>query len=273
MEANWLGVAVAAYGLAAGAAAGSFALAGRAFRGTAETAVAIFLAAGVAAHTLSLALRWDRVGHGPFISMFEVLSSNVWSLSLLFLAAFLRVKAVRPAAAVALPVVFMLMAWMLSTSPDDGHLPATYRTLWLYAHVGFGKVFLGALLVATAIAGLVLLDRGGAGGPGVAAGGDAAAMERLALRFVVLAFVFESLMLVTGAVWAQDAWGRYWDWDPLETWAFLTWIAIAMLLHARVTFRVPPRATATMIVAVFALAFLTFFGMPFVSTALHKGAV
>lgn len=262
MEALWLGVAVAGYG-----AAGSVALSGIALRRGFDVVVATLLALGVAAHTLSLALRWERVGHGPFISMFEVLSSNVWSLTLLFLSAFVAVKAVRPAAVVALPVIFVLTAWMLSTHPDDGHFPATYRTLWLYAHVAFGKVFLGSLLVATAVSGLVLWGRTESA---VSGGGS---HERIAMRFLVLAFVFESLMLVTGAIWAQDAWGRYWAWDPLETWSFLTWIAIAFLLHTRVTYRVPPRATAAMIVAVFALAFLTFFGMPFVSTALHKGAV
>lgn len=262
-ESAWLGVAVLGYGLA-----GAAALAGGAIRGRADGAVASLLAGGVAAHTVSLALRWERVGHGPFISMFEVLSSNVWSLSLLFLVAFLKVRAVRPAAAVGLPVIFILMAWMLGTHPDDGHLPATYRTLWLYAHVAFGKVFLGALLVASAVAGLMLLARLGRRAPA-----DEGPRELLVMRFVALAFVFESLMLVTGAVWAQDAWGRFWAWDPLETWSFLTWLAIAMLLHARVTLRVPPAATAAMVVTVFALAFLTFFGVPFVSTALHKGAV
>jgi ABC-type transport system involved in cytochrome c biogenesis permease subunit len=268
MESATLGIAVAGYGLA-----GAGAVAGAMLRRGFDAAIAALLAAGLAAHTVSLALRWERVGHGPFISMFEVLSSNVWSLTLLFLAAFVAARAVRPAAAVALPVIFVLMAWMLATHPDDGHLPATYQTLWLYAHVGFGKVFLGSLLVATAISGLLLL--GGAGRSWRLATGDRddGAMERLALRFLVLSFLFESLMLVTGAIWAQDAWGRYWAWDPLETWSFLTWIAIAFLLHARVTLRVTPRVTAAMIVAVFALAFLTFFGMPFVSTALHKGAV
>jgi ABC-type transport system involved in cytochrome c biogenesis permease subunit len=268
MEALSLGVAVAGYGLA-----GSAAIAGPVLRQRLEAAVAALLFVGVAAHTLSLALRWGRVGHGPFISMFEVLSSNVWSLTLLFLVAFLLVRAVRPAAAIALPVIFVLMAWMLGTHPDDGHLPATYRTLWLYAHVAFGKVFLGALLVASAVSGVLLLRRAGLGGPALAGAGDPVALERLALRFLVIAFLFESMMLLTGAIWAQDAWGRYWAWDPLETWSFLTWMAIAFLLHVRVTLRVPAHATAAMIVAVFALAFLTFFGVPFVSTALHKGAV
>jgi len=268
MEAALLGVAVAAYGGAGSAAVGGTILGRRV-----DAAVAGLLAGGLAAHTVSLALRWDRVGHGPFISMFEVLSSNVWSLTLVFLLAFLRVRAVRPAAAVALPFVFVLLAWTLATHPDDGHFPATYRTLWLYAHVAFGKVFLGALLVATALAALVLAGPRGLATLGRAGVEGEVAAESLVLRFVALAFVFESLMLVTGAIWAQDAWGRYWAWDPLETWSFLTWIALAGALHARLAWRLGPRVTSAMVIAVFALAVLTFFGVPFVSTSLHKGAV
>ena len=90
---------------------------------------------------------------------------------------------------------------------------------------------------------------------------------------MILGFVFETLMLIAGAIWAQDAWGRYWGWDPLETWAFLTWLALAFFIHLRVTFKLRPRAGAYAIITVFVLAFLTFFGVPFVSTAPHKGAV
>jgi hypothetical protein len=52
--------------------------------------------------------------------------------------------------------------------------------------------------------------------------------------------VFDTLMLIVGAVWAQDAWGRYWAWDPLETWAFASWLALAAALHARATLRPAP---------------------------------
>jgi ABC-type transport system involved in cytochrome c biogenesis permease subunit len=278
MESFALGAAAIAYGLA-----GCIAAAAAIFGKRPTRAVAAVLAFGLAAHALSLGLRWERVGHGPFIAMFEVLSSNAWSLTLAFFVAYLVVPAVRPAAAAVLPVVFLLMAWTLSTFPDDGHLPASYATLWLYAHVAFGKVFLGALLVATGVSALLLwrdarpvfaggADAGGGGTGGSPIGGDPG-LELLAMRFVALSFVFESLMLVTGAIWAQGAWGRYWDWDPLETWAFVTWLAIAALLHARLTLRLAPRQTALLVIAVFAIAFLTFFGIPFVSTALHKGAV
>jgi ABC-type transport system involved in cytochrome c biogenesis permease subunit len=90
---------------------------------------------------------------------------------------------------------------------------------------------------------------------------------------MALALVFDSLMLITGAIWAQDAWGRYWAWDPLETSSFITWILLAFALHLRVTYRSSPRQGAWMAITVFLLAFITFFGVPFVSTAPHKGAV
>ena len=80
-------------------------------------------------------------------------------------------------------------------------------------------------------------------------------------------------MLIVGAVWAQDAWGRYWGWDPLESWAFATWVALAALLHARATLRPSPALHGAWLAGVFVIAFLTFFGVPFISTAPHKGAL
>ena len=98
-------------------------------------------------------------------------------------------------------------------------------------------------------------------------------LDELAYRCMALGFIFETLMLIAGAIWAQDAWGRYWAWDPLETWAFVTWLTLAFALHARATSRLSPRAASWLVIAVFVIAFLTFFGVPFVSTSPHKGAV
>jgi ABC-type transport system involved in cytochrome c biogenesis permease subunit len=97
--------------------------------------------------------------------------------------------------------------------------------------------------------------------------------DELAHRFAAYALVFDTLMLIVGAVWAQDAWGRYWAWDPLETWAFASWLALAAALHARATLRPAPALFGLWLAGVFTLAFLTFFGVPFISTAPHKGAV
>lgn len=222
---------------------------------------------------VGIALRWARIGHGPFLNMFEILASSLFSLGLLWRIASWRLPLLRDSGPVALSLLAVLAAWMLTVDPIDSHLPPTYEMPVLWFHVALGKVFLGCALVATGLAG-VLLARGTARGalwfrrmPGDAA------LDALAWRFMLAALVFESLMLIAGAVWAQDAWGRFWAWDPLETWAFVTWLALVAAVHARLTWRVGPRSGALMIAAVFAIAFLTFFGVPFVSLAPHKGAV
>lgn len=268
IETLCLGAAVAAY-----LWGGLLAIAGLARRADHGRATMLLLCAAVALHGAALGLRWARLGHGPFITMHEVLSSNVWSLALVFVLAAWRYRALRSAAAAVMPVLFVMMAWMAVTDPAPGHQPATYRTVWLFVHVGLGKVFLGCVLVAVGLSVLILLRASRLDLPGLAALPDDTRLERLAFRFMVVGFLFESLMLVAGAIWAQDAWGRYWAWDPLETWAFVTWVSLAGFIHARVTFPVAPAGAALMVLGVFALAFLTFFGVPFVSTAPHKGAI
>jgi ABC-type transport system involved in cytochrome c biogenesis permease subunit len=86
------------------------------------------------------------------------------------------------------------------------------------------------------------------------------------------AFICHSFMLVAGAVWAHSAWGHYWSWDPLETWTLVTWLMLGGTLHARATFRNMPQGMGhVLVLAAFAVAFLTFFGVPFFSIAPHKG--
>jgi len=268
VEMNWLWSGILAY-VAAGIVAVTAAVMGK----RPERTILVLMALGLALHTVALGLRWVRLGHGPFVTLFEILSSNLWSLTLMYAIAYWRVQAVRPAACVVMPVLFLMMGWLAVTHPGEGHFPPTYRTVWLFVHIGFGKIFLGAVLVAVGIAGIVLLRARGALPRLTDQLPDDHALDELAFRFMVLGFLFESLMLVAGAIWAQQAWGRYWNWDPLETWSFLTWLSLAFYLHLRVTWRLAPQPAATAIMVVFALAFLTFFGVPFISTAPHKGAI
>ncbi len=267
-ELQLLWTALLLYTLAGSTAIGATVLAKRPQR-----VILAMILLGLCVHTLSLGLRWERLGHGPFITLFEILSSNVWSLLLIFAVAYWRVPAVRPAAVVIMPVLFVMMAWLLATSSGEGHYPPTYRTIWLYVHVLFGKVFLGAVLIAVGIAGLILLRHALMRFACLAERPDGARLENLAFRFMMLGFIFETLMLIAGAVWAQDAWGRYWAWDPLETWSFITWLTLALFIHLRVTVKLGPCHSAALMMAVFVVAFLTFFGVPFISTAPHQGAV
>ena len=266
MLALWAGIAL--YTLA-----GSLAVAGVLLRRRPESAVLALIALGLAVHGAAIGLRWERLGHGPFITMFEVLSSNVWSLTAIFALAYWRLPPVRPIAAIVMPLLFVMMAWLALEDPRDDHLPPTYHTSLLYIHVAFGKVFLGSILVAVGLGGIVLARRFRAGAAWFARLPGDVQLDELAYRFLALGFIFETLMLITGAIWAQDAWGRWWAWDPLETWAFLTWLLLAFTLHLRATLKPGPRVGAALAIGVFVLAFLTFFGVPFVSTAPHQGVI
>ena len=230
------------------------------------------LGAGVALHAASLMWRWQALGHGPFTTMHEILSSSLWSLSLVLVLGAARLREVRAAVRMAVPVLAVLSAWMLMADARPGHLPPTYDTPLLYVHTVVGKVFLGLMLIAVSVSMVPVAGRhaGQVATPGGAA--DDRCTD-LAHRFAAGAFVCHSLMLIVGAVWAQDAWGRYWAWDPLETWAFLTWLALAAALHARITVPAASTVQALWWTGVFVLAFLTFFGVPFLSTSPHKGAV
>jgi ABC-type transport system involved in cytochrome c biogenesis permease subunit len=231
------------------------------------------LVLGLALHAASLGLRWERLGHGPFITLFEILSSNAWSLTLVFAVAYWRYPAVRASAALVMPVIFILLGWMALSSSHEGHFPQTYRTPWLYIHVGLSKLFLGTVLVAVGMAGIILLRRSGFGRSRFARLPDDERLDDLAYRYMALGIIFQTLMLISGGIWAQDAWGRYWAWDPLETWSFITWLLLAFALHWRLAMGRSATVGACMIVGVFAFAFLTFFGVPFLSEAPHKGAV
>ncbi len=252
---------------------GSLAIGGVVFRKRPELAVLALVLAGWGLHTAAIAVRWDRLGQGPFLTMFEALSSNVWSLVLVYFIAYARIPQIRPSAAVVMPILFIMMGWLMLSSPGEAHLPQTFRTPWLFIHVGLGKVFLGAVLVAVGLGGVVLARATSVGQAWFARLPDDARLDELAYRFLLVGLIFETLMLIAGAIWAQDAWGRYWAWDPLETWAFITWLALAFTIHLRVTMRPSPRVSASLALTVFVLAFLTFFGVPFLSTVPHQGAV
>ena len=233
----------------------------------------VYLSTGLAvvACFVSILLRWLDTGNGPFLTLYEVLLSNLFSLGLVFMIIYMAVPRARPSSLLVLPLMGLIGAWTLTEDAAPLELPATYDTYLLWIHVGVGKVFLGMNLVAVGLAGLIFVRQFRKNAFAAHAFAADEELDDLAWRFMAVAFVFHSLMLIAGAVWAQDAWGRFWAWDSLETWAFITWLVMALSLHARVTWQIPRLTGSLLIVGVFILAFLTFFGVPFTSVGPHKG--
>ena len=276
-EVPWLWAGLAAYAVATfsalrgvifnGGSAG--AMVNRHYEKTVLSAVT----AGVLLLAVCLAVRWLRIGHGPFVDLFELIISQLFSLGLIYVLVYWRYPVIRPSAVVVLPALWVLGSWVLSLEPTAVPNPPTYLNEWKWAHVGFGKVFLGFCLVATGLAGVVLLRSIPRLEPVFRQMPEDTLLDLYAWRFMMLALVFESLMLIAGAVWAQDAWGRYWSWDALETSAFINWLALGAAIHVRLTYRIPLRLGAVLIIGIFVFAFFTYFGTPFYSEAAHKGVV
>jgi len=217
--------------------------------------------------TLAVAGRWLRESQGPFLTLYDVLLSNLFSLTLVYLVAAWLLPALRASSVIVTGFMGLLGAWALTVPAEAVPLPATFDNPWLWLHVGAGKLFLGLCLAAAATAAWLLAR------PKNAARG-AGEMDAAVWLTLSLAFVCHSFMLIAGAIWAHSAWGRYWAWDSLETWTFITWLCIALLLHARVTFRRMPVSYGwSAVVAIFGLAILTFLGVPFLSIAPHKGVM
>ena len=238
-----------------------------------EKAVLTAIVIGVLLLTIAIAARWMRIGHGPWISLFELLMSQLWSLGLIFALLYWRLPGLRPSAVIVLPVMWILGSWVLTLEPSVSHFPATYYNVWKWFHVGLGKIFLALLLAGVGLGGVMILRRSERGKAWFRAMPAHAVIDKLAWRLMMLALVFDSLMLITGAVWAQDAWGRYWAWDALETSAFFTWLLLAVGLHIRLSYKVPPWVSGLIIISIFVLAFTTYFGTPYLSPSAHKGMV
>lgn len=148
----------------------------------------------------------------------------------------------------------------------DPMLPVL-RSAWLPIHVGFS--FVGEAFLTIAFAGSITWLWRARGRPSSAAT-DLAVLDRFVYRTVLVGYgLFTAGALVFGAIWANQAWGRYWGWDPKETWALVTWVAYSVYLHVRI--RGPRRARLGhwIVVIAYLSALFTLFGVNLLYRSLH----
>jgi len=226
-------------------------------------------AAGLVPHSAALLVRWHEVGHGPYMLKYEVLSSNAWIAIVMLLLFLWKRPSWAPLALVALPLAILMVGFGLFSSPEARDLPPTLRSIWLVFHVFFNKLAVGAFLLSAASSGLLLQKRSGKRGRFLDRAPDAEALEAYTVRFVGFGFVFWTVTIGAGAIWANQSWGRYWGWDPIETWALVTWLCYGTLLHARLFFRMRGAATAWGTLGCFVVSVLTVFIFPFLIPSLH----
>ncbi|MEY2965902.1 MAG: putative cytochrome c biosis protein ResC [Actinomycetota bacterium] len=225
---------------------------------------------------VGLVLRGLWAGRVPWGNMYEF--SLTWTFGIL--AVFLVVSLRRDIRWLGLPVIFLsilslgLAVTVLYT--EAAQLVPALRSWWLIIHVAAAVICGGAFSVAAAISALYLwrerAERKGHVTGIVAALPDASRLDTLAYRILAFAFPLWTFAVISGAIWAEYAWGRYWGWDPKETWAFITWVIYAGYLHARSTAGWRGRRAAYISLLGFVSFLINYFGVNIFVNSLHSYA-
>jgi len=204
-----------------------------------------FSALGMLAHVAAVTTRGLAVHRAPWGNMYEFITALTCVAAIFFGYVVLRYRAWALGVFVMGAVVLALgLAETLIYTPAGPLVPAL-QSYWLSIHVTAMTLATGIFFVA-AVLGLMYLvaERyrarvaAGKAQPGnglIARIPSAAQLDKLTYRTVVFGFPVWTFGVIAGAIWADQAWGRYWGWDPVETWAFITWVIYAAYLHARAT--------------------------------------
>lgn len=228
--------------------------------------------AGVVAQGISMGMRWIRVDHGPYLGFYEVVASYAFIVMLIFLFMAWRVPKLRPVGLLMMPMAFLLLAASMLTSKAESGITPTLASWWLTIHVLFAKLCYGAFVAAFALGLVYLLRERGLSnrlGEVLEKLPRQEYLDDLTYKFIAIGFIFLGIMIAAGAIWANEAWGRYWGWDPIEMWSLIAWLIYAAVLHARLTLgwrghRFAWAAVLALPVVVFALI-----GVPIAYNSVH----
>ena len=225
---------------------------------------------GLAANTMALIARTLAAGHLPVASMYEFGMVMVWLIVVFSLIAEWRLKL--PAlGAFMLAIAFLLAGVFLSFYQESRPLIPALKSNWLLAHVITAVIAYGALALSFGMAVLYFWHTKFGEGPNKEVTGRQIASW--ADKTITFAMPFLTLLIVTGAVWAEYAWGSYWRWDPKETWSLITWIIYSIYLHGRLMKNWSVQTMMAVAVVGFLAVLFTFIGVNVLLPGLHSYAL
>jgi cytochrome c-type biogenesis protein CcsB len=204
----------------------------------------------------------------PWGNMYEFTLTGTLLVTLVYLALLRRLDLRWLGLFVTAFEVVTLMAANLLLAQDAGPLVPALHSYWLVIHVGAAIVSTGAFVLG-ALASIVYLVKERIGDRPRLAGlmamlPGSEPLDRFAYRVHAVGFpIWTFAVLIAGPIWAEYAWGSYWNWDPKEVWAFITWVCYAAYLHARATAGWKGRAAAWLALIGFASLLFNFVGINF----------
>ncbi len=231
------------------------------------------LGGGLLLQTVNLAARTVAAGRAPFSNLYESLLVFAWgtALCLVLLQAFRRTPA---AGLVVTPILVATLGYATTCDARIQPLMPALRSPWMVYHVAAAILAYGAFAVAGGLGVLYIardtLEKRNPEVRLLERLPSLALLDQLTYSTIAFAFPFMVLVLVTGAVWAQKAWGTYWQWDPKETWALITTLVYAGFLHARQSARWKGLASAWFAVIGLAVVIFCYLGVNLLLSGLHS---
>ena len=236
---------------------------------------------GLATQILGIITRGMAEHRVPWGNMYEFVMAITCAAVIAFLGLSFRFRVYAVGLFLMAPIVLALGLCATVLYTAAGPLVPALHSYWIWIHVTAMTVAIGAYIVAATFTVLYLIaDRHARkqASPGSGFGAvldrlpGVDALDRLSYRTVIFAFPIWTFAVIAGAIWADQAWGRYWGWDPKETWAFITWVVYAGYLHARATAGWRGRKAAYIQLAGFASLVFNLVGVNIWITGLHSYA-
>ncbi len=242
--------------------------------------LAAFIGWGV--ETLAIILRWKESydmghGHAPLSNLYESVVFFAWTIILIYGIIELKYKH-RIIGAFVLPFALLGMAWaQLGLNSGIEPLVPALQSNWLLYHVITCFLGYAAFAVACAISIMYLIKARSEGENSTSQAGGMISMfpairvlDDLNYKSIMIGFPLLTLGIVTGAAWANYAWGTYWSWDPKETWSLIVWFVYAAFLHARITRGWVGKRAAWLSIIGFAATIFCYIGVNLFLSGLHS---
>ena len=245
---------------------------------------------------LQLTFRWIISGHFPISNLYESLYFLVWGITLGHLLIESEFQSpIIPS--IAIPIELLSVAFASFVLPEDlrlsSNLVPALRSSWLVMHVSVVMLSYAALIIGSLLSASVLFInknqplqiRSSSTGVGGFKTSNTYSinniiapvnfthseeLDTLSYRSILVGFVLLTLGLISGAVWANEAWGSWWSWDPKETWAFISWLFYASYLHMRISKGWQGRRPAILATTGFFVVLLCYIGVNFLGIGLHS---
>jgi len=234
----------------------------------------ILLLSGVV-QTLHIASRFILAGHTPITSQHEAAVFFAWATTWAYLSFRWRYTVKNFGTFVSILICGLLLV-SSSSSRDFTPLVPALQSMWLPIHAGVSIIAYGFLALAFCGGIMYLLQerelKSKKFGYFFTRFPSLDALDQLNTHCLTAGFVFLTLGIVTGSIWARQAWGTYWQWDPKETWSLITWFLYLVQLHQRFTVGWRGKRAAVMAIVGFAAIVFTLWGVPLLLGGVHSYA-